>query len=205
MNYTATYVNPYVPTRGQKNSIDTHNLERFMVCLHEKFSARQSEKHQSTPQFLSWCTVGTAAKTQTHYRYYTPASSLASSFPHKHTQTHFPSAVLCFLHPSGSQRCEEGKREGGEGRELGRGEGRREARPPCSHGRPECLHCRGSLCNTSGILRPLSPARDGGVVVEGRQEGGEGGGSSKERDLSGREEKRGIEERRGGEGGRGGG
>lgn len=50
------------------------------------------------------------------------------------------------------------ERRGGEGRE---------ARPPCSHGRAECLHCCGSLCNTSGILRPLSPARDGGAAEGG--------------------------------------
>lgn len=88
--------------------------------------------------------------------------------------------------------------------------GRREARPPCSHGRAECLHCRGSLCNTSGILRPLSSARDGGVVLA-RQEGMGGGGnrgvgSGKERETFLAERKREVYKReRGREGGRGGG
>ncbi len=135
----------------------------FTISLHEKFPALQPEKHQSTPQSLSWCTVGTAAKTQTHYCYYTPAS-----FPPK-THTHSLSLLFCtFSTPLAVSAVREGREERGRGRGRDRrgGEGRREARPPCSHGRAECLHCRGSLCNTSGILRPLSPARDGGVVEE---------------------------------------
>lgn len=102
-----------------------------------------------------------------------------------------------FLHPSGSHRCEGGNRGKGkrEGEEARGGKGRREARPPCSHGRAECLHCRGSLCNTSGILRPLSLQPGTGEWWEGGgQEGGKGG-SGKERDLSGREKKRRTEER----------
>lgn len=159
--------NPCVP-EGLKNSSGTHNLEMFTVRLHEKFSALQSEKHQSTPQSLSWYTVGTAAKTQTHYRYYTPASSLAQSPPQR---THTLPLLFCtFSTPLAFSAVREGREERGRGRDGRGGKGRREARPPCSHGRAECLHCRGSLCNTSGILRPLSPARDGGVVVVGGEE-----------------------------------
>lgn len=153
------------------------NLGLFIVGLHlhEKFSVLWPENHQSTPKTLSWCTASTAAKTQTHYCYYAPASlTPPKTVLHTHTgaYTHshrvsltLPLLFCAFSTPLAAAAAREGGEERG-GRGWREGEGR-EARPPCSHGRAECLHCCGSLCNTSGILRPLSPARDGGAA-EGR-------------------------------------
>lgn len=139
-----------------------------IINLHPKLSPSAlwapQPKHKHTtatmllllqlPPRLSYTHTHKRARTHTHRPVHTFTQSLS----------HSSSAVLCFLHPSGSRCCEGGRR--GKGREGRGGEGSG-ARPPCSHGRAECLHCCGSLCNTSGILRPLSPARDGGAV-EGR-------------------------------------
>lgn len=97
----------------------------------------------------------------------TPPNTVTQARTHIHTES-LSLFLCCFvLSPPLWQpllRGREGEERGGREGEGRRGRG---ARPPCSHGRAECLHCCGSLCNTSGILRPLSPARDGGAV-EGR-------------------------------------
>lgn len=100
----------------------------FIACLHEKFSARPPEKHQSTPGLRR---ANVAKNTNTLPLLY-PCIALRLC-----THTLSSSAVLHFPRPFGSYRCEGGKRGKGKGKEGWKGA---RARPPCSHGRPECLH-----------------------------------------------------------------
>lgn len=152
--------------------------------MHEKFSTRPPEKHQSTPAGSSGHCSQNTNTLPLLYSCAAPPPRLCS---HKLSS----SAVLHFLRPFGSYRCEGGERGKGEGGRDGRERG--PDHPALMAGLSVYI-CRGSLCNTSGILRPLSPARDGG--------GQEREGESESFQAAGREvyEREGEGERESGEG-----
>lgn len=165
INYTTVVRRAYVCQCGRQQESNKFPQKLFIACLHEKFSMRPPEKHQSTPG----APAGTAAKTQTHYRYYTPAQH------HDHASAHTNSLPLLFCTfsaPLAVTAAREGREERGRGRREGRRDGReRGPDHPALMAGLSVYICRGSLCNTSGILRPLSPARD--VGVGGGEETGE--------------------------------
>lgn len=112
--------NPCVPG-GLQNSNTHTNTHNYSMLL-----SVQSEKHHSTLQSLSRRTVDTAAKTQTHYCYYTPAS-LAQP-PPKHTRSLSlslsPPLLFCtFSTPLAVSAVREGREERGRGRDRRGGEG----------------------------------------------------------------------------------
>lgn len=114
MNYTAVVRRAHVCQAGRLQDSNKFPQKMFIACLHEKFSTRPPEKHQSTP--------GLQRAPQPKHKHTTATILLRSAATTTLVRTHTlsSSAVLHFLRPFGSSRCEGG------GERKGEGEGGRE-------------------------------------------------------------------------------